>query len=155
MYKTLEEQKQAITDILLSSNDDQIKASELKNALVPMHTSLIYFTLDKLPQTTNDAFEDIRTMLRAVCLNHIALLTKDQVLVNAMPKAAYVVVRYAYSYLDELSKATYQNMLDGITDASYNEFKDYFFERISPIPTNLLNIVDTRQSYPTFSEGEE
>jgi hypothetical protein len=155
MYKTLEEQKQAITDILLSSDTNDVKATNLKNALVPMHTSLIYYTFDRLPESTNDEFEDIRTMLRAVCLNHIALLTKDQILVNAMPKAAYVVVRYAYLYLDELSKATYQNMLNSITDASYNEFKDYFFERVSPIPTNLLNIVDTRHSYPTFSEGEE
>lgn len=153
MYKTLEEQKQAITSMLLNADDklyDAI-ALDVKLALEPMHISLVYHTLSLLPE--DKAFDELKVMLRAICLNHIALLTRDQILVNVMPKAAYVVIKYAYSFLDDKSKQLYNDILISLTDPSYDEFKAYFLEE-KPMPTEIaLNTL--KQALPTFSEGEE
>lgn len=153
MYKTLEEQKQAITSMLLNADDklyDAI-ALDVKLALEPMHISLVYHTLSLLPE--DKAFDELKIMLRAICLNHIALLTRDQILVNVMPKAAYVVIKYAYSFLDDKSKQLYNDILISLTDPSYDEFKAYFLEE-KPMPTEIaLNTL--KQALPTFSEGEE
>lgn len=153
MYKTLEEQKQAITSMLLNADTklyDAI-ALDVKLALEPMHISLVYHTLSLLPE--DKAFDELKIMLRAICLNHIALLTRDQILVNVMPKAAYVVIKYAYSFLDDKSKQLYNDILISLTDPSYDEFKAYFLEE-KPMPTEIaLNTL--KQALPTFSEGEE
>ena len=153
MYKTLEEQKQAITSMLLNADDklyDAI-ALDVKLALEPMHISLVYHTLSLLPE--DKAFDELKIMLRAICLNHIALLTRDQILVNVMPKAAYVVIKYAYSFLDDKSKQLYNDILISLTDPSYDEFKAYFLEE-KPMPTEIaLNTL--KQALPTFSEGEQ
>ena len=153
MYKTLEEQKQAITKLLLNpdSNLYDAIALDIKLALEPMHISLVYHTRSLLPD--DQAFDELKIMLRAICLNHIALLTRDQILVNVMPKAAYVVIKYAYSFLDQKSQELYNNILTQLTDPSYDEFKAYFLEQ-KPMPTHIA--LDTlKQALPTFSEGEE
>jgi hypothetical protein len=70
-----------------------------------------------------------------------------------MPKAAYVVIKYAYSFLDEKSQELYNTILTSLTDPSYDEFKAYFLEQ-KPMPTEIA-LETLKQALPTFSEGEE